>query len=58
MKVGDLVTVHPACISKYIIVERLNYKGEDRSLWLIHDGEKPYRMTQRFMEVVSSSPHL
>ena len=53
MKVGDLVTVHPACINKYIIVERLSHEGERLSLWLLHDGKNPCAMTQRFMEVMS-----
>ena len=55
MKVGDLVTVHPACINTYIIIGRLSYEGERLSLWLLHDGEVSVSMTQRFMELVSES---
>ena len=53
MKVGDLVTVRPASINTYIIVEQLSYEGEELSLWLLHDGETSVRMTQRFMEIIS-----
>ena len=53
MKVGDLVTVHPACLNRYIIIERLSYEGTQSSLWLLHDGGNPCAMSQRFMEVIS-----
>ena len=56
MKVGDLVTVHPACINTYVVVERLSESGGGKlTLWLLHDGETSIRMTQRFMEVISES---
>ena len=55
MKIGDLVTVRPASVNTYIIVERLSHEGEELSLWLLHDGEGSIRMTQRFMELVSES---
>ena len=58
MKVGDLVTVSPARLNTYIIVERLSYEGDRLSLWLLHDGEASCPMTQRFMEIISSSPDL
>ncbi len=54
MKVGDLVTVSPARLNTYIIVERLSYEGA-MSLWKLHDGETSCAMTQRFMEIVSES---
>ena len=55
MKVGDLVTVSPARLNTYIIVERLSYEGAKLSLWKLHDGETSCAMTQRFMEIVSES---
>jgi len=56
VKVGDLVTVHPACINTYVVVERLSESGGGKlTLWLLHDGETSIRMTQRFMEVISES---
>ena len=55
MKVGDLVTVRPASLNTYVIIERLSHEGEELSLWLLHDGEVSVRMTQRFMEIVSES---
>ena len=55
MKVGDLVTVKPARINKYIVVERLSHEGPRLSLWMLSDGEGSFPMTQRFMEVISES---
>ena len=55
MKIGDLVTVHPARINNYIIVERLSDEGTRLSLWLLHDGKVSVPMTQRFMEIVSAT---
>ena len=55
MKVGDLVTVAPACLNVYIIIEQLSHEGERLSLWLLHDGEMSLPMTQRFMEIISES---
>ena len=54
MKVGDLVTIGPACLNVYVIVERLSESGGGKlTLWLLHDGDVSIRMTERFMEVVS-----
>ena len=59
MKVGDLVTVSPARLNRYIVVERLSEFNEfGRTLWLLHDGETSVQMTQRFMEIISTSPDL
>ena len=58
MKVGDLVTVSPARLNTYIVVERLSHEGAEMSLWRLHDGETSCAMTQRFMEIISSSPDL
>ncbi len=59
MKVGDLVTVHPARLNTYIIVERLSQLDCGKlTVWSLHDGEMSIRMTQRFMEIISSSPDL
>ncbi len=55
MKVGDLVTVQPARINKYVVVERLSHEGPRLSLWLLSDGEASFPMTQRFMEMISES---
>jgi len=58
VKVGDLVTVTPACLNVYVIVERLSHDGDRLSLWSLHDGKGAHPMTQRFMKIISSAPDL
>jgi hypothetical protein len=66
VKVGDLVKVHPACVGYYVITEKLG--------GVFHDGHQMWRlagnprwcgsqhpvldMSEKWMEIVSSSPHL
>ena len=63
MKVGDLVKVHPACMGIYVITEKLNgvYHG-GHQMWRL-DGNPiwrmgPTEMSEKWMELVSSSPYL
>ena len=64
MKVGDLVKVHPACLGFYVITEKLEgvfYRGYQ--MWRL-DGNPiwfdnpPTEMSEKWIEVVSISPHL
>ena len=61
MKVGDLVTVHPACVGFYVIIEKLigcYYDGHQ--MWRlggnsVQGPESPLDMSEKWMEVISES---
>ena len=64
MKVGDLVKVHPACAGYYIVVAQMGgYFSGGYQMWRIcgsyeYGDNMTIDMSEKWMEIVSSSPHL
>jgi len=54
MNIGDLITIHPAAIGLYLIVEKLEdeYLNTGVPLWLLQGPEGVIRMSEKWMEVI------
>jgi len=54
MKVGDLITIHPAAQGLYLILEKLEdeYLNTGGALWLLQGSEGVVRMSEKWMEVI------
>tara|TARA_Y100000310_G_scaffold270010_1_gene283591 strand:- start:533 stop:706 length:174 start_codon:yes stop_codon:yes gene_type:complete len=54
MKVGDLITIHPAAQGLYLILEKLEdeYLNTGGALWLLQGPEGVVRMSEKWMEVI------